>query len=406
MAALRALEFSGDAQTRIDGLKCLRVVRRQCDYDSLELIAGLDQDGEFTDRGVRAKDAVGDLLGVSQRDARRMVAVASSVFPTRTLLGEVLEPRLPATAMALGALEIDLAHAEVIESALASDAAGRIDVDQWVAAEVLFADWARHCSPERLARDAREHLDLLDQDGAAPGEDDPQVNELHLAKSRHGVGGRIKGQLDAPTFEVVARAIAAILKPAADEDKSLGQRQADALGEICAHALDEGRLPAQGGERPHVSITMGLAALQAGVRGANLELGGRIGPGEVRRLCCDAQVTPIVLGAQSEPLDVGREKRCATLAQRRAVTVRDGGCAHPGCDRPPSWCEIHHIVHWVHGGETNLDNLVMLCLTHHRMLHRSGWHIRIRDGHAEFVPPKWIDYTQTPRRKPRALVLR
>jgi len=133
-----------------------------------------------------------------------------------------------------------------------------------VAAEVLFADWARHCSPERLGRDAREHLDLLDQDGAAPGEDDPQVNELHLVKSRHGVGGRIKGQLDAATFEAVARAIGAIVKPAADEDKSLGQRQADALGEICAHALDEGRLPAQGGERPHVSITMGLAALQAG----------------------------------------------------------------------------------------------------------------------------------------------
>jgi len=402
MAALRALEFAGDAESRIDGLKARLLVRRQCDYDSLELIAGLDQDGEFADRGVRAADAVCDLLNLSRRDAQRMVAVASGVFPARTLLGEVLEPRLPATAMALGALEIDLAHAEVIESVLATDAAGRITVQQWAAAEVLFADWARQVNPRQLARHAHDHLDMLDQDGAPLGEDDPQVNELHLTKSRYGVGGRIKGQLDAATFEVVARAIAALAKPAADEDKSLGQRQADALGEICAHALDEGRLPAQGGERPHVSITMGLAALQAGVRGANLELGGRIGPGEVRRLCCDAQITPIVLGAQSEPLDVGREKRCATLAQRRAVTVRDGGCAHPGCDRPPSWCEIHHIVHWVHGGETNLDNLMMLCWTHHRMLHRSGWHIRIRDGHAEFVPPKWIDYTQTPRRKPRA----
>jgi hypothetical protein len=66
---------------------------------------------------------------------------------------------------------------------------------------------------------------------------------------------------------------------------------------------------------------------------------------------------------------------------------------------------VHHIVNWVHGGETNLDNLVMLCLTHHRMVHRSGWRIRIRDGHPEFIPPKWIDYTQTPRRRPRALAL-
>jgi hypothetical protein len=117
---------------------------------------------------------------------------------------------------------------------------------------------------------------------------------------------------------------------------------------------------------------MGLEALKAGLRGANLELGGHIGPGEVRRLSCDAQITPIVLGAQSEPLDVGREKRCATLAQRKAVAVRDGGCAHPGCDRPPSSCEVHHIVHWVHHGETKLDNLVMLCWTHHRMVHQSN----------------------------------
>jgi hypothetical protein len=288
------------------------------------------------------------------------------------LVGEVLEPKLPATATALGAFEIDLAHAEVIESVLATDAARRISVEQWVAAEVLFADWARQYSPEQLAREARVHLDMLDQDGAPPGEDDPQVNELHLAKSRHGVGGKIKGQLDSATYETVARAIGAILKPAADENKSLGQRQADALGEICAHTLDEGRLPAQGGERPHVAITMALEALKAGLRGANLELGGHIGPGEVRRLSCDAQITPIVLGANSEPLDVGREKRCATLAQRRAVAVRDGGCAHPGCDRPPSSCEVHHIVHWVHHGETKLDNLVMLCWTHHRMVHQSN----------------------------------
>jgi 5-methylcytosine-specific restriction protein A len=149
--------------------------------------------------------------------------------------------------MALGAFEIDLAHAEVIESVLTTDAARRISVEQWVAAEVLFADWARQYSPELLARKAREELDMLDQDGARPGEDDPQVNELHLSKSRHGVGGKIKGQLDSTTYETVARAIGAILKPAADENKSLGQRQADALGEICAHTLDEPASPHKAG---------------------------------------------------------------------------------------------------------------------------------------------------------------
>ncbi|MDT7639308.1 MAG: hypothetical protein QOC83_3596, partial [Pseudonocardiales bacterium] len=113
MAALRALERSGDAECRIDGLKSYQVLRRQCEYDSLMLVAGLDRDGEFLERGMHSANAVSDLLGLSQRDGRRMVAVASSVFPTRSLVGEVLEPKLPATAMALGALEIDLAHAEV-----------------------------------------------------------------------------------------------------------------------------------------------------------------------------------------------------------------------------------------------------------------------------------------------------
>jgi hypothetical protein len=156
MAALRALEGSGGADCRIEGLKSYWVLRRQCEYDLLVLVAGLDRDGEFLERGMRSRDAVSDLLGVSQRDGgRRLVAVASGVFPTRSLVGEVLEPRLPATAMALGAFEIDLAHAEVIEQVLASDAARRLTVERWVAAEVLFADWARLYSPEVLARKAR-----------------------------------------------------------------------------------------------------------------------------------------------------------------------------------------------------------------------------------------------------------
>ncbi|MDT7622585.1 MAG: hypothetical protein QOF99_3486, partial [Pseudonocardiales bacterium] len=148
MAALRALEHTGDAECRIDGVKSYWVLRRQSEYDLLVLVAGLDRDGEFLERGMHSANAVADLLGLSQRDGRRMVAVAASLFPTRSLVGEVLEPKLPATAMALGALEIDLAHAEVIESVLATDVARRITVEQWVAAEVLFADWARQYSPE------------------------------------------------------------------------------------------------------------------------------------------------------------------------------------------------------------------------------------------------------------------
>ena len=84
MAALRALERTGDAECRIDGLKSYQVLRRQCEYDSLMLVAGLDREGAFAERGMHSANAVTDLLGLSQRDGRRMVAVASSVFPTRS----------------------------------------------------------------------------------------------------------------------------------------------------------------------------------------------------------------------------------------------------------------------------------------------------------------------------------
>ncbi|WP_219419644.1 HNH endonuclease signature motif containing protein, partial [Pseudonocardia nigra] len=77
------------------------------------------------------------------------------------------------------------------------------------------------------------------------------------------------------------------------------------------------------------------------------------------------------------------------------------GCAHPGCDRTPSWCEIHHVLEWEHDGHTELNNLVMLRRMHHRLIHHSGWIVRIVDGQPEFIPPKWVDPEQKPRRKPR-----
>ena len=147
------------------------------------------------------------------------------------------------------------------------------------------------------------------------------------------------------------------------------------------------------------------AALREQARGLILDYGGTVSAADVRVLLCDARITPVVLGGQGEPLDVGRSRRCATPAQRKAVAARDRGCAHPGCDRPPSWCQVHHIVSWQHHGETHVHNLVMLCRTHHRMVHRSGWKVRMREGQPEFLPPKWLDATQTPRRKPNPRLL-
>jgi hypothetical protein len=101
-----------------------------------------------------------------------------------------------------------------------------------------------------------------------------------------------------------------------------------------------------------------------------------------------AKLPPILGGAPSRPLDVGRATRVVTPAQRSALAVRDGGCVFPGCSRPLAWCEGHHVRHWLDGGPTDLDNLALVCRAHHRAVHEGGWRlIRGPDGQFSATPP-------------------
>jgi hypothetical protein len=105
-------------------------------------------------------------------------------------------------------------------------------------------------------------------------------------------------------------------------------------------------------------------------------------------LACDSTVTRILLGPDSEVLDVGRSQRIAPSSTRRALEKRDGGCVWPGCVRPASWTAAHHLQHWADGGPTTLSNLVLVCHTHHRMVHEDGWQlVRDEDGEMLAIPP-------------------
>jgi hypothetical protein len=184
---------------------------------------------------------------------------------------------------------------------------------------------------------------------------------------------------------------------AARDPRSAAARRADALTEVCRRALAQGELPETGGEKPHLVITMSWRQLRDGTAGALLDTGDLLSPAAARRLACDAQVIPAVLGGQSQPLDVGRARRLIDGPLRRALVLRDRGCTFPGCDRPPSWCIGHHVHHWTDGGSTSLGNAAMFCGQHHRVIHRGEWIVRIAaDGYPEFIPPAYID----PDRKP------
>ncbi len=126
---------------------------------------------------------------------------------------------------------------------------------------------------------------------------------------------------------------------------------------------------------------------------------GTISAAEARIHACDCMLIPAVLGTNSEPLDLGRQRRLISTPLRRALYLRDRGCAFPGCHRPPRHCHGHHVRHWADGGPTELGNLVLMCAHHHRLLHRSGWQVRIAtDGLPEFLPPTFLDKRRKPRR--------
>ena len=202
-------------------------------------------------------------------------------------------------------------------------------------------------------------------------------------------------------FDAIAAVIDAHAKPlTADDDRSTAERQAQALADVCGYVLDHGDVPEAGGHRPHVNVLIRLEDLEDRARAGCLDFGGPVAPESLRMLCCDAAVVPIVMNGKGQPLDVGRATRTIPDGLRRAVAARDRGCAHPGV-RPTGVLvrSSPHSTPWERGGETKLDNLVMLCRVHHRQIHSTEWIVRIRDGLPEFIPPKWMDFEQKPRRR-------
>jgi hypothetical protein len=168
----------------------------------------------------------------------------------------------------------------------------------------------------------------------------------------------------------------------------------DAFVEVCRHALDTQAVPDCHGTRPRLLVTLPQDSLREGVRAGGLNLGitgdgMERPPGVLRRLACDAQIIPLVLGTKSEVLDVGRTTRTIPPGIWHALIARDRHCTFPACTRPPVMCHAHHLHHWADGGPTALSNLALLCGHHHRTVHASPWQIRINPHHRqpEFSPP-------------------
>lgn len=176
------------------------------------------------------------------------------------------------------------------------------------------------------------------------------------------------------------------------DTRSRAMRQHDALAMILATAARSGELPAIGGAAPTLVVSVDADDLRSGRGHAHLEGCDEPVPLAIaRQAACIGAVQRVSTGRDGRILAIDVVDRVFAAHQRRAISLRDGGCVVPGCRVPAAWCEIHHVVEHARGGATHTDNGVLLCWYHHRTIDSGGWSVRMREGLPEVRGPSWWD---------------
>jgi hypothetical protein len=393
--------------------------------------------------------------GTSLRDATRAVAIGTMLVEAAEAerapepvvdadTGEVLdlvpveasEPTAPwmgGVARGVNAGTVSVEKADAIRRGLGDpdkltgDAeldAGRIDVVTLTRAADQLATEAIALDVDRLLARARQLRDEIDVAGVARRE-----RRLYEARSfrifkRSNGGRRAIWDMDSETGAIVEEIRDRVTSPKlggprfVDEEaaaraeriendpRTAEQLASDAFLELlrAGSAAEPDLLLGEGA--PAVRVLVTLADLKAGVGAAHIE--GQDAPvslATAERHICEEGFQQLLFDAERRPLDLGRAKRLFSKKQRLALYARDGGCMFPGCCRPAGWCEGHHIRHFVRDhGETNIDDGILLCRHHHRLVHDQGWEFRRRVVDRvmrfEIIPPAAVDSQQTPQLLP------
>jgi hypothetical protein len=343
---LVAVREGGESDEVIAQVQEAHTVLRLADQIMTESVGALLRSGVNEKHGYggkRAVQALMDLLGEAFGSARRMVDAAGAVCPRVDADGQVVAARLPEMAARFVAGDATTDHAVAVARLLEKPAARELTTDQRGFLEGRLAQLTiSHNAYELRAEGER----LLAELRPVP-EVTPPASELRITRLPGGgvkLSGTITDAYDAEVLQVVMDSKAAPLN--AEDERPLAQRQAEALVEVLQFVSDHGdnaHLPSVGGSRGQVVVNIDWDRLRADACGATLNGRVPVTPTQVRRACCDAEIIPLVLGGKGIPLDVGQSERTVRSGLRHSVTRRDGGCAHPGCDRRPSWCHVHHI---------------------------------------------------------------
>lgn len=362
----------------------------------LHRIAELDRRGAADELGYQnLSQVLRHAVRWDLKTAKQWLANAGSLSREITPTGSVLEPDLPVTAAAVaeGALSADhiSAVAEVMRKLPAE-------------AEAPIVEFARAHEPSAVRAFGKELAYRLYQDDPEPRDDEPAApTNQHVMRWK---GDTL--EIWAKLGKVAGAKYEALLDPLAKprpetaaegpDPRPRAEREGDALAELVDLMLRADQMPEHGGEPVTLTLTMRYEDLANQVGQALLDNRERLSAAQARQLACNAGIIPLVLGARSQPMDVGRKTRSFPAAIRRVLVARDQGCAFPGCHRPPKHCDAHHIKFWSDGGDTSVANAVLLCRHHHTLIHRSGWEVGMVDGLPRFHPPGWLDPDRSPRR--------
>ncbi|HEU4514164.1 MAG TPA: DUF222 domain-containing protein [Nocardioidaceae bacterium] len=317
-------------------------------------------------------------------------------------LAAALDGRFETTRRALAAGDLSVQHARVIVAAV-DDLPADVDPTWRDLAEAHLVSQAALVDPKTLRILGRRIFEVLDPETADEREGKKLEEEERRARTRTSLSMRDNGDgTHSGTFKlpdlhaaILKKAVQALAAPRrtgqARLDPETGRKRSypELLGAAFCELLERyptDKLPATGGTNATIVVTIGYQLLAAGIGAAVLDDGTRISATEARRLACEAGIIPMVLGGDSMPLDVGRERRLHDRYQRLAMAHRDEGCSAESCDRPPAWAEAHHDWPWSSGGPTDVAHGKLYCGHHHHLVHDDRYlKTRLGNGKTRFT---------------------
>lgn len=318
--------------------------------------------------------------------------------------GEPLTPLRPLIAQAQAAGVLSVEQARVIGKVL-HDLPSTVPIEDATTTEQSLVDAAQSLRPYQLGQLGQRILAYLDPDGVLASDAEQQRRRRLALIPRSDGTYAISGELTSSCGVQLQAVLSAHAAPQPAEDgapdsRSNSQRMHDALEHLAGFKIRRGELQTSGAS-VQLIITMTAEQFYGRTGHAETSFGQLIGVERALQLADEASLTFLTRQAKGVVLNEYRDKRIATRAQSLALIARDRGCSFPDCDKPPEWTQRHHIQSWADDGNTDLDNLTLLCGPHHRSFKQQGWRCTVKDRLPWWIPPAWIDPARTPRQNQR-----